>query len=131
MSQTQVSMEVRIVDNQTSVIAIRGELSSLYESPLMDAYARACALSSGATTDTDARRSPTTIVFDFTQMNYMNSSGIGLLVTLLIRMNRLKQRMLAFGLSEHYQQIFAITRLDEAIGVFDSETEAVAAAARR
>jgi anti-sigma B factor antagonist len=124
-------MDVRIIDNETSVIAIRGELSSLYESTLMDAYARACAPTSGATTDTDARRSPTTIIFDFTQMNYMNSSGIGLLVTLLIRMNRLKQRMLAFGLSEHYQQIFAITRLDEAIGVFDSESEAVAAAVRR
>ena len=45
----------------------------------------------------------------------MNSSGIGLLVTLLVRANRNRQRMLAYGLSDHYRQIFELTRLDEAI----------------
>jgi anti-sigma B factor antagonist len=57
----------------------------------------------------------------------MNSSGIGLLVTLLIRVQRQKQRMLAYGLSDHYQQIFMLTRLDEAIGIFASEAAALAA----
>ena len=57
----------------------------------------------------------------------MNSSGIGLLVTLLVRANRQKQRLLACGLSEHYQQIFELTRLNEAIGIYNSETEALAA----
>lgn len=140
MSQTWVSLDVRLIDDRTSVIAIRGELSSFAEGALMDAYLRACTPASvdasAAEQDVEhgvvcgARRSPVTIVFDMSQMEYMNSSGIGLLVTLLIRMNRLKQRMLAFGLSEHYQQIFAITRLDEAIGVFDTEAEALASAQR-
>ena len=58
----------------------------------------------------------------------MNSSGIGLLVTLLIRVNREKQRLLTYGLSEHYRNIFQITRLDDAIGVYDSEEQAVQAA---
>jgi len=58
----------------------------------------------------------------------MNSSGIGLLVTLLIRINRQRQRMLAYGLSEHYRHIFELTRLNEAIGVYDDEAAAVAAA---
>ncbi len=60
----------------------------------------------------------------------MNSSGIGLLVTLLIRINREKQRLLTYGLSEHYRSIFQITRLDDAIGIYDSEEEAVGAANR-
>ena len=38
------------------------------------------------------------------------------------------QRLLAMGLNDHYRQIFELTRLDEAIGIFDSEAEAVAAA---
>ena len=58
----------------------------------------------------------------------MNSSGIGLLVTLLIRVNRQKQRLLTYGLSEHYQHIFELTRLNEAIGMYDSEDAALAAA---
>ena len=130
MSQTHVSMEVRIIDERISIIAVLGELSSFAESALMDAYMQACAPTSDNAADKDARRSPVAILFDFRQMDYMNSSGIGLLVTLLVRMNRLKQRMLAYGLSEHYQQIFAITRLDEAIGIFDTEPEALAGSAR-
>ena len=51
----------------------------------------------------------------------MNSGGIGLLVTLLVRANRHSQRLLAFGLTEHYRQIFELTRLDEAIGIHDTE----------
>jgi anti-sigma B factor antagonist len=133
MAQTQVSIVVRIIDEHTSIIAIRGELSSFAEATLMDAYMQACApeggepdVESGA--KRGAPRSPRAIILDMTQMEYMNSSGIGLLVTLLVRMNRLRQRLLAFGLSEHYQQIFALTRLDEAISIFDTEDEALAAA---
>jgi anti-sigma B factor antagonist len=59
----------------------------------------------------------------------MNSSGIGLLVTLLVRANRNRQRMLAYGLSEHYRQIFELTRLDEAIAIHENEDAALAAAA--
>jgi anti-anti-sigma factor len=58
----------------------------------------------------------------------MNSSGIGLLVTLLIRVNRQKQHLLSYGLSEHYRHIFEITRLSEAIGIYDTEDQALAAA---
>jgi anti-sigma B factor antagonist len=68
------------------------------------------------------------IVLNFGGLEYMNSSGIGLLVTLLIRVNREKQRLLTYGLSEHYRNIFQITRLDDAIGIYDSEEQAVQAA---
>ncbi len=68
------------------------------------------------------------IILNFEGLEYMNSSGIGLLVTLLIRVNREKQRLLTYGLSEHYRSIFQITRLDDAIGIHDSEEEAIEAA---
>jgi len=68
-----------------------------------------------------------TIILNFDGLEYMNSSGIGLLVTLLIRANRQKQRLLAFGLSEHYKHIFELTRLNEAIGIYDSEADVLAA----
>ena len=68
------------------------------------------------------------IVLNFNELEYMNSSGIGLIVTLLIRVNRQKQRLLAFGLSDHYRHIFEITRLSDAIKIYSTESEALAAA---
>ena len=56
----------------------------------------------------------------------MNSSGIGLLVTLLIRTQRQKQRLVAYGLTDHYIQIFELTRLNEAIEIYASEAAALA-----
>ena len=64
---------------------------------------------------------------NFEDMDYMNSSGIGLLVTMLIRCQRQNQNLLACGLSGHYLQIFELTGLNEAIQVFPSESEAQAA----
>jgi len=46
----------------------------------------------------------------------------------LIRAQRQRQRLLAYGLSEHYRQIFDLTRLNEAIGIYSSEAEALAGA---
>jgi anti-sigma B factor antagonist len=68
------------------------------------------------------------VVLNFSDLSYMNSGGIGLLVTLLVRANRHSQHLLAYGLSEHYRQIFELTRLDEAIGIHDDEQSALAAA---
>jgi anti-anti-sigma factor len=81
----------------------------------MDAYARATA--------GGAKR----VLFNFTGLDYMNSSGIGLLVTLLIRANRQGNHIGAFGLSPHYRDIFELTRLDEAIQIYDDESAALAA----
>jgi anti-sigma B factor antagonist len=50
------------------------------------------------------------------------------LVTLLIRVKKQNQRLLAYGLAAHYRQIFQLTRLDEAIAIYSSEAEALAAA---
>ncbi len=69
-----------------------------------------------------------TILVNFSELEYMNSSGIGLLVTLLIRANRQGQKIAAFGLSPHYKDIFELTRLDEAIHIYDTEEAALAAA---
>ena len=99
-----------------SVIDIRGSVTAAAESALMDSYAQATA---------EGARN---ILLNFTNLEYMNSSGIGLLVTLLIRANRQGQHIAAFGLSPHYRDIFELTRLDEAIHIYDSEEAALAAA---
>jgi anti-sigma B factor antagonist len=99
-----------------TVIDIQGEVTSFAENALMDAYTQATSVGAKA------------IILNFAKLEYMNSSGIGLLVTLLIRTNRQKQRLMACGLSEHYRQIFELTRLNEAILLFETEEAALVAA---
>lgn len=115
MPPVNVKMNVRRVDATTSIIDIVGEITAFAENALMDAY---------ITASTPTTR---TIIMNFGGLDYMNSSGIGVLVTLLIRMNRQRQRMLCYGLSEHYQTIFAITRLNDAIKNYATEADALAA----
>ncbi len=102
-------------NGSAAILRIHGEITGASEQPMMAAYGQA----------DDA----TSIVLDFSQLDYMNSGGIGLLVTLLVRTQRAGQRLLAVGLSDHYRQILALTRLDEAIGIHDDESAALAAAA--
>lgn len=116
MAQTNVSMAARRLNDQVSVLDIQGEVNGFAEAMLMDAY-------------NQANNPPTCVILlNFTDLAYMNSSGIGLLVTLLIRANRQKQRLIAYGLSDHYRQIFELTRLNEAIQIYPDEQQAFAAA---
>ena len=56
-----------------------------------------------------------------------NIGGLaGVLATLLGTL--VPSSLLAYGLSDHYRQIFDLTRLDEAIGIHPDEAAAVAAA---
>jgi anti-anti-sigma factor len=115
MTDHIVAMTVRHPTPGTAVIDIKGEVTASCESALMGAYEEA------STTSTKS------LVLNFTDLDYMNSSGIGMLVTLLVRANRQHQKLAAYGLTDHYRQIFELTRLDEAISLHDDEPSAVAA----
>jgi anti-sigma B factor antagonist len=115
-SRSQAKVQVRQVGNQTCVMDIGGELTAFAEVVLMAAYNEGC----GA--------GVRTIILNFSQLDYMSSSGIGLLVTLLIRTQRQQQRLLACGLNDHYQQIFKLTRLNEAIAIYATEAGALSEA---
>lgn len=113
MPQAKVIMNVRKMSPTTSIIDIQGEVTAFAENVLMEAYAEASA------------PGVQKIILNFSGLEYMNSSGIGLIVTLLIRVNRQKQRLLSYGLSEHYRHIFELTRLSDAITIYDTEADAL------
>lgn len=116
MAQATVSMTTRRVSDKVSIIDVKGSVTAGSEDVLMDAWNEA----SGSSTRS--------IILNFEALEYLNSTGIGLLVTLLVRANRQRQRLLAFGLNEHYRHIFELTRLNDAIGIHDDEPAAIAAA---
>ena len=108
MNATTVALD------RTGIVAtlrIAGDVTSASEPDLMAGFGRAIRA----------------IVLDFSGLQYMNSGGIGLLVTLLVRAQRGGVRLLASGLSDHYREILALTRLDEAIEIHADEGAAVAA----
>jgi anti-sigma B factor antagonist len=117
MTTGTTTVTVRSLTTGAAEIGISGDVTSASEASLVDAYARASA--DGAHL----------IILDFSRLDYMNSGGIGLLVTLLVKVQRAGQRLMAAGLSDHYRQILALTRLDEAIAVHATVADALAAGA--
>jgi anti-sigma B factor antagonist len=116
VSTIPLQTRVRSADDGVAVIGLTGDVTAACETELMDAYREA------------GRADVRGVVLDFTGLDYMNSSGIGLLVTLLVRAKREGRQLSAYGLSDHYRQIFELTRLDEVISVHDDEEQAVTAA---
>lgn len=117
MTEATLSLGVRRIEESACILDIEGDITAFSEEVLMDAYTEGAGDSIKA------------VILNFTGLEYMNSGGIGLLVTVLVRANRAKQKLLAFGLTEHYREIFELTRLDEAIGIYATEADALAAAA--
>jgi anti-sigma B factor antagonist len=116
MSKSTLTIQVRQATPAIASMDIGGDVTGFGEDALMGAYAQA------------SKAGVRTICLNFSGLDYMNSSGIGLLVTLLIRVQRQKQRLAAYGLTDHYLQIFELTRLNEAIGIYDSEAAVLAGA---
>lgn len=108
-----LEMGVRDAAEGVRVIDIRGEITAFSELEVAAAHEKA---GDGAKA----------VILNFSGLEYMNSGGIGLLVTTLIRAQRTGHFLFAYGLSSHYREIFSLTRLDEAISIFDDEDSAVA-----
>jgi len=113
--RTDVSIAVRNINNHANAIDIGGELTSFAEDELTTAINQA------------NTEEVSCILLNFREMTYMNSSGIGLLVTTLIRLGRQDKKLLAVELSDHFRQIFELTKLNEAIHLYDTEEEALQA----
>ena len=113
--RNKVTISVRSINQQTNAIDIGGELTSFAEEELNTAINQA---------NTDEIN---IIVMNFQDLTYMNSSGIGLLVTSLIRLGREEKRLVAVDLNDHFRQIFELTKLNEAIHLYSTEQEALKA----
>jgi anti-anti-sigma factor len=98
-----------------AVIKLSGEVDGSAATVLTDAYAQA------VTPDSD----PSTVVLDFAAVDYINSTGIALIVSVLARARAERRKVVACGLSPHYREIFDITRLSDFIELFPDLDRAV------
>ena len=97
-----------------SVIELHGEMNASAEDILNAAYAEA------------EQRGLDIILLNFHDVSYINSTGIALIVSLLARARKQHRRLLACGLSDHYVEIFQVTRLSDFLHIFPDETSALA-----
>ena len=100
MSESTFTANVR-TDNGTPVLELHGDINGFAEEGLNQAF-----------TEAQSHKS-SSIVLDFEKVEYINSTGIALIVGLLARARATKQKTVAAGLSEHYREIFTITRLSD------------------
>ena len=96
-----------------TVLDLRGEINGFGQEALDSAYAEA------------ETKDPEAIILNFEEVDYINSTGIALIVGLLAKARASKRRLLAYGLSDHYVEIFNITRLSDFVGVFPDEESAL------
>ena len=99
-----------------TVLDLSGEINGFVEEALNAAYSEVEA------------KDPEVILLNFEDVDYINSTGIALIVGLLARARASNRRLLAYGLSDHYVEIFNITRLSDFMSVYPDEKSAMSKA---
>jgi anti-sigma B factor antagonist len=67
------------------------------------------------------------VLLDFTKVDYINSSGIALVIQMLIEAANSGQKVYAFGLSPHFTKVFTMVGITKYAGLFPSQADALAA----
>ncbi len=75
------------------------------------------------TYETAIASDPKRVLLNFEDVSYINSTGIALIVGLLSESRRSGRDVLACGLTDHYKEIFEITRISDFITFVENEPE--------
>ena len=102
------------VEEADGAVALRmsGDVNRTAQELLSDAYDSA---------------GPGPVLLDFSQVDYINSTGIALIVGVLAKARAAGRPVRAFGLTDHYREIFQITRIADFMAIFEDESAAVMA----
>ena len=117
MATRELEVAVRERDG-VAVIDLLGDVDRAAERALQDGYTKAIGAGAGS------------VVLNFSGADYINSTGIALIVGLLAQARSHGVHITACGLSDHYREIFEITRLADFMTIADNEDSAVTGAER-
>ena len=67
------------------------------------------------------------VLLDFSKVDYINSSGIALVIQMMIEASNSAQKIFAFGLSAHFTKVFTMVGITKYAGLFPTQAEALAA----
>lgn len=111
MTTSVFSAQVRSQPGMAT-IDLSGDINAFAEEALVSAYAEA------------EISEPGSVVLNFTDVGYINSTGIALIVGLLARARKAHRSLAVCGLSDHYLEIFQITRLADFMTIYPDEAAA-------
>ena len=112
MADVQLEVGIR-VQGDVAIIDMRGEINAFAEATLINAYMEA--------SSTEAK----SLALNFGDVDYINSTGIAMIVSLLARARKDNQEVIAFGLNDHFKDIFEITRLSDFMQIVPDEAAAL------
>ncbi len=92
-------------ENGSHVLKLSGDIDRAAQAPLDAAY--------------ESSGSSGKLVLDFTDVEYINSTGIAVIVGVLAKARAGGQEVSALGLSDHYREVFRITRLSDFMDIGD------------
>jgi len=101
--------------HQVAVLRFEGDIASTSKDAVLGLY------------QTLPKDSNKLILLDFTKVDYINSSGIALVIQLLIEASNSGQKVYAFGLSAHFNKVFTMVGITKYAQLFASEGDALAA----
>lgn len=104
----------RHVEQGDTVLTLHGDINRAAQVDLAEAYE-------------GAKSSPGRLLLDFADADFINSTGIALVVQILADCRTNGREVAAFGLTDHYREIFSITRLSDFMTIYTDETAALSA----
>jgi anti-sigma B factor antagonist len=66
------------------------------------------------------------VLLDFSKVDYINSSGIALVIQVMMEANKSGQRVSAFGLTPHFQKVFTMVGITKYASLYPDEATAKA-----
>ena len=112
MADAQLEVGIR-EEGAVAIIDLQGEINAFAEAALINAYVDA--------SSTEAN----TLALNFSDVEYVNSTGIAMIVSLLARARKDEQPVIAFGLNDHFKDIFEITRISDFMQIVPDEAAAL------
>lgn len=107
--------EVNCSGGQVMVMRFSGDITSTSEAAILGTY-------QGISPDATKR-----ILLDFSKVEYINSSGIALIIQLLYSAGKNEQIIQTFGLSPHFQKVFTMVGITKYTSLHADEASACAA----
>ena len=101
------------LSSYVAIIDLSGELSASAGEALDRVFVQA------------RQQNPSIILLNFGGVSYINSTGIALIIGLMMQATKAGLRLMACGLTDHYEKIFQLARLSEYIGMFPDEANAL------
>lgn len=114
-TKTRVDQLTSPVGHQVTILRFEGDIASTSKDAVLGAYQAL------------PKATAKIILLDFTKVDYINSSGIALVIQMLIEASNAGQKVYAYGLSPHFTKVFTMVGITKYAGLFPDQAAAIAA----